>query len=730
MPLPLPDLDDRRFDDLVREARERLASHLPELTRIAPGDPVHALVDLFAWMTETVIYRTNLIPERQRRAFLNLLQLPLRPAAPAHGIVCIDSPRRPDLPALLAAESLLKAGQASFTTSGELQPTPLALSVLVKQSMDDADLAAAGITRAQLEEQYGVEADPFHPRTLTPGTDPLTLTGTMDGAFHLALSVAPTLADQADAIRRHLAGITLNMGLAPADESLADLETEPPRRTLEWDIAWQEQAGGAIRYLPLEQVDDSSEGGRRVGIARLRLPRDARFLTAPASNDPQYAGFRDGPPEAPADIAPGQLLFWLRLRCPDEPGLTLGYLGVNAVEVAGQAVVRDRMLGVGTGRPDQILSLQARDIEAASLVLEVEEGQAFAPWRQVPHFAASDPEDRVYRLDPAPGTIQFGDGIRGRRPPPTAGIRAAHFRHGGGSAGNLPPGSIKELHGGSTRLQLRHEWPTRTGIDAETVAGAEQRIPAFLTHRERAVTRDDFELLARDNPVNPVARANALAGFLPGTSLATVRANIPGVVSIFVLPPAAPAMAAAPHPTAGLLKDVYRYLDARTLVGSELYVLSPQFQPISLSLSAEVTDPTTEQQVFRAIETTLLVYLWALPRGGPDGTGWPLGRAVEINELRTAAAKVAGVQAINILRLFYQDLEGGEWRELTGSDELPLEHYQLPELMTVSVQPGEDSPEPPRGYSPGGGDDDTGSGGGTEGANRRPIPVAVIPDLC
>jgi len=70
MPLPVPNLDDRRFDDLVAEARQRLAAHLPELTQIAPGDPVHAFVDLFAWLTETILFRANLIPERQRRVIL------------------------------------------------------------------------------------------------------------------------------------------------------------------------------------------------------------------------------------------------------------------------------------------------------------------------------------------------------------------------------------------------------------------------------------------------------------------------------------------------------------------------------------------------------------------------------------------------------------------------------------------------------------------------------------
>ncbi|HGX93124.1 MAG TPA: putative baseplate assembly protein, partial [Candidatus Tenderia sp.] len=73
MSYPIPNLDDRRFDDLVAEATERMQRHLPEVTHLPPGDPAHAFIDLFSWLTETILYRANLIPERQRLAFLNLL---------------------------------------------------------------------------------------------------------------------------------------------------------------------------------------------------------------------------------------------------------------------------------------------------------------------------------------------------------------------------------------------------------------------------------------------------------------------------------------------------------------------------------------------------------------------------------------------------------------------------------------------------------------------------------
>ncbi|MDF3012551.1 MAG: hypothetical protein K0Q78_755, partial [Cellvibrio sp.] len=174
MPLPIPNLDDRRFDDLVAEAKARLANHLPELTQIAPGDPVNALVDLFAYFTETMLYRANLIPERQRRVVLNLLQIPMRNAKPSRGLVCLDAgPRTVTLPSLVRDGVQLKAGDQNFTGVGEIQPTPLAMSVGIKQLISDAELSGMGLTRQDLQEHYGLKKgdvpQPFQPHYFESG---------------------------------------------------------------------------------------------------------------------------------------------------------------------------------------------------------------------------------------------------------------------------------------------------------------------------------------------------------------------------------------------------------------------------------------------------------------------------------------------------------------------------------------------------------------------------------
>ncbi|HEX7313596.1 MAG TPA: hypothetical protein VF297_06725 [Pyrinomonadaceae bacterium] len=73
MPLSLPNLDDRRYADLVEEARALIPSYAPEWTNHNPSDPGVTLVELFAYLTEMLLYRVNRVTDDNKRAFLKLI---------------------------------------------------------------------------------------------------------------------------------------------------------------------------------------------------------------------------------------------------------------------------------------------------------------------------------------------------------------------------------------------------------------------------------------------------------------------------------------------------------------------------------------------------------------------------------------------------------------------------------------------------------------------------------
>jgi len=722
MPIPITLLDDRRFDDLAKEARQRLLSQVPELLQLVEGDPLYALTDLMAWMTETIIYRANLIPERQRQAFLNLLHIPMRPAVAATGLVTIEANiKTPPLPNIIPSETRLSASNIFFSTQGELQPTPLNLRVMIKETIKSEELTAMGITLKQLKELYSHDAIPFRPRSFNLGKDHLSLSNSLDKKYYLLLHLNnEKLFNDKNNIRERLAGKILNIGLAPIADQIAEIARDLPPRKLRWHLVWQQSAKQEVaELLPVEVIADSSLGGRQAGVVRLKIPKNFKTLTSEFTQDAKFAGINNTPPESPVDVDPDSVVCWLCLTAPDDPQFDLGFMCVNAIEVKAQEVFRDQVIGVGDGRAGQVVQIKTHQVDADSLEIEVSEQGAYVAWQQVDHFAGTGVNDRVYQFDSASGSVIFGDGIRGKRPAPDSRIRAAYYRAGGGIAGNLPAGSIKQISSGNmNELKLVQDWPTWGGLDAESVTQAEKRIPAELRHRDRAVTQSDFIQLALDNPLVPVGRAEIIPGLMPGNSLDAVRKEVPGVVSLFVMPPAEPAFGSAPKPTAGLLADVFHYIEPRKMLGTELYVLSPQFIPVAISLSIEVMDNNRLTEIFQIVERNLLNSLWALAPGGFNGKGWPMGRELDTNELRTIASRSPDVLAVNHLRLYYQNIKliSNEKKGWTEVVKLPLSAFQLPELMAVHIEEGEQKPVAP------------------EIVDAPPVTsavaVPVIPDFC
>src|SRR5512138_3845097 len=78
-----PNLDDRQFQDIVDEAKRRIPLLCPEWTDHNVSDPGVTLIELFAWMTEMILYRINRVPERNYLKFLELIGVRLLPPRPA-----------------------------------------------------------------------------------------------------------------------------------------------------------------------------------------------------------------------------------------------------------------------------------------------------------------------------------------------------------------------------------------------------------------------------------------------------------------------------------------------------------------------------------------------------------------------------------------------------------------------------------------------------------------------
>jgi len=90
MPLPLPNLDDRRWQDLTQEAIPLIPRYAPQWTDFNTHDPGITLMEMFAWVTESLVYRLNQIPDRFKWKFLEFIGYPKRGPLPAYTVLAFQ----------------------------------------------------------------------------------------------------------------------------------------------------------------------------------------------------------------------------------------------------------------------------------------------------------------------------------------------------------------------------------------------------------------------------------------------------------------------------------------------------------------------------------------------------------------------------------------------------------------------------------------------------------------
>jgi predicted phage baseplate assembly protein len=750
MPLIPPRLDDRSFDGLVAELLARIPAHTPEWTNPRVGDPGRTLIELFAWLADTILYRANLVPERQRLVFLKLLGIQLRPALPARGIVTVafaDEAER--VPRTLRVGARVQ-GPPTFETQGELTVLPLAAQVFVKRKLDEGQKAEllpvirelTGLYRA-LASTRDDAADPS-PYTATPlfTSSPPPAAGfdfvasTVDQALWYALLAASpeAVAPLRTALREGQEGrpFRLNVGVVPTTAPIEAGGELPRRRPIAhvWEITTAETQAGLPVFRGLDVTADSSGGLTRNGVVQLAL--SVGSLGAP-TNDPRQdplAGVRDqSPPRIDDPAVAARIVAWLRLRPVERlNSLGLTWTGINAVEVVGSRTFRGLVVGQGDGTAQQTLQLPALAIDPTSLVLHVEEGErGYQPWQLVEDTSAFGRDARVYTLDAEAGTVRFGDGVRGRLPDAGARVRVFEMRAGGGVEGNLPSGTLKSISAEApsgapiaATFTIAQPLATRGGVAAETLAEAEARIPAVLRHRNRAVTKDDYVALAASTPGLRVGRVEVLPRFKPQQR----RSDVVGALTVMVVPASSSSDAQPPAPRADrpFLEAVHGWLDERRTIGTELYVVGTEYVPIGVSVGVDVREGFAQEETLSAVRLSLRAFLWPLAPGGARGSGWDLGATVLAGQLEVAVARVPGVSLVRGVRVF--ERAGSEWQPAAmlgaGSQGVRLERWQLPELLSVVAVIGAEPPQDLRGVpSPFRGE---GSGSG--------ISIPVVPEVC
>jgi hypothetical protein len=726
MPLPPPPVALLSYRQLVREALERVPSHTPEWTNLNDADPGVTIVQLFAFLTETLSYRADLVPERNRRKFLQLLDVPLQPAQPARGLVAFTNPRGPLAATQLPQETEVLAGKVPFRTVTDLTVLPIESRLYQKARLDDDRIAEVEKLYSRLYgdlTQTGLRLDFYETRPFDPPSTGVTLpdvdlgTTTTDGALWIALLARAT--ESADQARAVIANKVLTLAVLPAvaqntlavparrtevTGSSANLEFRLPRKT------------GTNVVYDLIESRPSADLALNPGTVELRLPGADR-LTWIEDLDPLQPGVGDLPPSLAETDDGERLITWIRVRAP-EGAARLSGIWINGVEVSQRAWVPAETLPAGNGEPNQRAVVVNTPVLRGTDVLVVN-GER---WQRVDDLYTAGPEiesttprlaeapmatamtSKAYTLDPESGEIRFGDGFTGMRPPRGATI-VISYAYGGGQKGVVGIGAINKGPTLPAGIQVRNPAPTWGGGDAETVADAEFRIPRWLRHRDRLVTEEDFREIAWSTPGVVLGRVEVMPLYHPSRGALVA----PGVVTLMVVPLTDAAHPDSPQPDRLFLEAVCRHLEPRRLITTELFLSGPEYRDLIVSAGVDIVPGQAQGPVLDQIAVEIRRFMSPLA-GGFDGRGWPLEKSVDAGEVLAAVARVPGVA--RVVGLLLGNLAGDPIASL------PIDGLQLPRLAGVSVTTGAPAPL------------SSVAGVPTGDAAPRRLPVPVIPEEC
>lgn len=626
MPLEanLPVIDNRTFDDIVAEARTRIARYTPEWapvwTDVNDSDPGITLVQLFAWLTEMLIYRMDQVPALNYLKFLELIGIELEPAVPATAEITFPVVPTNSNPYVIVPL------HTQVSAPGPDGGPPLIFETERATYALTASLAAVlAYNGFDFEDETATNQDAqtgFNPFGEQPGQSAALFLGfNYSGAFaaQIELNLAFVLAQQ---------GASTTTGNC----SLPETQVFPSA-----NLTWQYWSGAG--WFPLELLKDETLAFQRSGHVYLKTPINGKMQTGTFGSVTQP-------------------LYWIRALITGgayEKQPVILAVRTNTVSATQAQTVRDEVLGGSTGLPNQQFQLAQKPVLDGTLQLQIDSGSGFEDWSPVEDFFGATSTDQVYVLDRTTGQIRFGNGANGAIPvananKPNNNVVARTYRYGGGKQGNVLANTLTTLVisiPGIDANNVTNLFPASGGQDEETLDNAKLRAPLALKSRDRAVTNDDFEYLAMQ--AGDVKRAFAMP--LAHPSFPGVQ--VPGAVTVIVVPDSDDPN---PMPSSGLLRTVCAYLNVRRLLTTELYVVPPTYQLVKIHAELIAQNSADLAEVTNAVQMALLNYFHPL-RGGDNRLGWPFGGTIFFSRIYQQILQIPGVDRVEkvLIKLDQQD---------------------------------------------------------------------------
>ena len=621
-------LDLRTFQDIVDEARGLIPKYCPEWTDHNLSDPGITLVELFAWMTEMILYQVNRVPDEMYERFLDLVGIRRYPPTPATAGVTFYLSAPLPRPITIPAETEVATDRTEteeaivFATTAPLTiepPTLIAVRAWRQgQGFEDyLPYVTSGLVEAPIFNEPPVEGDAFY----------IGYAGNLWGY-----------------------GLQLRLECEELEGSHID-PRDPP-------LHWEYWSAALNDWAPARLLDQTGSG----------RPKD------PTAIDPTHGLNRSGdvylhiPLGSQPCTVDGVEATWIRLRYVEKEGQ--GYTNSPRLrglrsETIGATVgtrqahhIEGEFLGQSDGSPHQSFLLRESPVlqRDEPHLIEAVRNDETDQWLEVDDFSQSGEEDRHFVIHYPSGEVRFGPSIRSRDgrarqygavPRKGASLRMHSYYSGGGTVGNVGEGAVSQLKSSFPHVAAVINYgPASGGLNGESLEEVKLRSLRILKRTDAAIAREDYERLALE--VEGVGRARCVTPDQVDGELA------PGTIRLLLVPqlPGPEETLAAEDllPSPSLIQTVSACIDERKTLGTLVQYEPVEFVWVEIDAHMYVK-PGTDTAIAQAqVVHRLREFLHPIC-GGPEGRGWNFGGAVtasQIAGLLQALPEVAYVERVRL----------------------------------------------------------------------------------
>ena len=646
-------LDDQRFEDIVREAVGRLPWICPAWTDHNSHDPGMTILELMAWFKETQQYEMNRIGPELARKLLELAGTRLRAerAAECALIVPPESPERVIYSSLETPEGVV------FELDEEIpqRRSELLRALIRRPSGKEAVDVTEMISDTSVFQPFEFGGESGCALMLDFRSIP-------EGSLRIWFEIA-----EPDGVRRNEPDADSEMPRTLVWEmagcgAVEPLQDETLARSRSGDVTlpvpeqWRSGKDGLFR-LTLRQIEAGCEEKvrlRSLSVCRYRalqtesrarsynfsvkaLKRcrvDIRSAQARGADTAVFLRTKDGWQ---------QIAEYTLKRQQDGLRLTLDSSGAakddgeNLLVACLDPVRVHDLLFDATGRPGESfrLNLDGKSVLTERLTLMCQtlcEDGAVRPalWRCVDDLSVCGPRDRVFVYDRRRETLSVGDGAHGALiVPGEAAVMVVEELVSLCGEGNIPANAGLRFSDGGDAVGNA---AAHFGRGPETLAEGRGRLLLSLRDTRKCVSAQDYELQALRTPGLRVAGARALPDF----DVRKMHQKTPGRVSVAVLPAGDDEM---PVPDQRFLAAVSRQLERCRTICIRTEAIPVRYADISLNVRLWAEKGFRQETLEEAVRD------FFAPRGERIGAG------VSRDEITALVQKLPGVLQIDRVEL-------------------------------------------------------------------------------